>query len=55
MDKYIVEVIDKKTQEPVKRLTYSTESQAERAERGVNHSLNSGGYYTQIVKEETEE
>ena len=58
--KWYVEVVkmrleedeDKRDEEVVKRLEYSSEKAAETGENGVNRNLNHDLYYTRIVSEE---
>ena len=47
---YMVEVVDKKTNEPVKTLGPMTERKAERVERGILMNLDDENYYVQTVK-----
>lgn len=54
--KWYVEVVRKIEgefpEEVIKKLTYSSEENAEHAERGVNRNLNHEKYYSRIVSEE---
>ena len=47
---YMVEVVDRKTNEPVKALGPMTERKAERVERGLLMNLDDENYYVQTVK-----
>jgi hypothetical protein len=47
---YMVEVIDRKTNESVKTMGPMTERKAERVERGLLINLDDENYYVQVVK-----
>ena len=47
---YMVEVVDRKTREPVKTLGPMSERKAEKVERGLLRNLDEGNYYVHTVK-----
>lgn len=51
MQKHIVEIVRHEGGEVVRRMSYDSERQADRAEDGVNINLNHDEYYTRVVVE----